>query len=284
MKPGTDFNSANGMAAFMDDTGTGKRDGGPLSWLADFGACLGFFSRFPMPASPTAPDFRRAWRAAPLAGFIIGAFAGAVLSVLLWIGFGANLAAALALAALVAVTGALHEDGLSDVADGFGGGRDRDRRLEIMRDSRLGTYGAAAVVLSLLIRWAAIAALAREPGSGPLLALAAAGGVSRGLAIALPRMIPPARTDGVAARTGAISGRHLVEAIVLVVLVAVLAAGPVFGIATALSALVAAVIALYAVSGLARRRIGGYTGDVIGAAQQACEIAFLCVLTLSTSG
>ncbi|MBN8881520.1 MAG: adenosylcobinamide-GDP ribazoletransferase, partial [Salana multivorans] len=101
---------------------------------------------------------------------------------------------ALALAAGMAATGCLHEDGLSDVADGFGGGKTREHKLEIMRDSRIGTYGTAALGLSLLLRWSALAGLA-----GPvevLAALIAAHCASRALLGAFMHLLPRARADG----------------------------------------------------------------------------------------
>ncbi|RIK85995.1 MAG: adenosylcobinamide-GDP ribazoletransferase, partial [Hyphomicrobiales bacterium] len=109
--------------------------------------------------------------AAPVAGALVGLGVGAVAWLALALGLPASLAAAFALAAGIAVTGALHEDGLADTADGFGGGRDRDGKLAIMRDSRIGSYGVLALGLSLIARWAALAALA---AASPAAALAAA--------------------------------------------------------------------------------------------------------------
>src|SRR5690606_40192087 len=111
-----------------------------------------------------------------------------------WLGLPSGPAAALALAAAMLMTGCLHEDGLSDVADGIGGGSTRERKLEIMRDSRIGSYGTAALVISLLLRWSALAALA-----GPaqvFAAFIAAHCASRALPGALMHVLPPARADG----------------------------------------------------------------------------------------
>ena len=138
--------------------------------LSDLLFCLRFYSRLPLPvfrfeAAPhSMGEFGRAVRLAPLAGLLIALPAGLVLA-----GAGAvlapELAAVLALMALAATTGAFHEDGLADVADGFGGGRTIERKLEIMRDSRIGAFGGVALGLSLLARWAALSAL--PSGGGP---------------------------------------------------------------------------------------------------------------------
>ena len=137
--------------------------------LRDIAFTLRFLTRFPLPAAPM-PDpaedvaqFAAALRYAPLAGVIIGGVGAAIYALCLWLGLGPLLAAGLAVAAMLLTTGALHEDGLSDVADGFGGGRDRDHKLAIMADSRIGTYGTAALILCLLLRIAALVELHAFP-------------------------------------------------------------------------------------------------------------------------
>ncbi len=260
------------------------RQGLLSAWIRDLRACLRFFSRVPIaPNDVVTPDMARAWRTAPIAGALVGAIGGAVLSVLLSFGMTPQLAAGLALAALVIATGALHEDGLADVADGFGGGHDRDRKLEIMRDSRIGTFGAASVVLSLLLRWAAISAFATAIGGLAAVVVIAGAGISRWLAVAVPQRLPPARPDGLGATSGAISSDGLVQASVLAVITALVLTGPTLGFGWTVLALVVAGVAFFGMCALARKQIGGYTGDVIGATQQICEIAFLATLTLSLS-
>ncbi|RUW16548.1 adenosylcobinamide-GDP ribazoletransferase, partial [Mesorhizobium sp. M4B.F.Ca.ET.013.02.1.1] len=110
-------------------------------------------------------------------------------------------------------TGCLHEDGLSDVADGFGGGKSRGGKLEIMRDSRIGAYGASALALSLLIRWSAISEFA-DPTQA-LLALIAAHAASRGLLGAFMHLLPPARSDGLSAGAGSVSAEAAIVGAVL---------------------------------------------------------------------
>ncbi len=128
------------------------------SLLADFYFCLGFFTRLPFlsVASRSEPhslaDFPRAVRMLPVAGGLVGSIAALVMGMASELGFPPPLAAPLAICALVLLSGALHEDGLADCADGFSHGATRERKLEIMRDSRIGTFGAVALVLSLYMR------------------------------------------------------------------------------------------------------------------------------------
>lgn len=237
----------------------------------DIALCIAFFTRLPLPHL----DFRgrtladAIW-AAPVVGLAVAAIASAACALAIWLGLPAGPAVALALAAAMLATGCLHEDGLSDVADGFGGGATRERKLEIMRDSRIGSYGTAALIVSLLLRWSALAALA---GPAQLLAaLAAAHCASRALPGALMHILPPARTDGLSASAGIVSRETalLGAAIGAVSLLAL-------GFAAAVVALILLVLLLIGFSALCRRQIGGQTGDTAGALQQLGEIAVLLV-------
>src|ERR1700677_2723291 len=127
---------------------------------------LRFFTRLPLPTRETEPpDWAQIAWSAPFAGAIVGAIGGLALVVANELSLPPFLAATLAIAALALTTGALHEDGLADVADGFGGGSTREAKLAIMRDSRIGAFGAIALVLSLLLRVGALASLQRHsPG------------------------------------------------------------------------------------------------------------------------
>ncbi|MFN5713624.1 MAG: adenosylcobinamide-GDP ribazoletransferase, partial [Bradyrhizobium sp.] len=130
-------------------------------WLDDLRIAIAFLTRLPMPHPDGArpESFARAQRLFPLVGAGIGAAVGLFCLLLRSIGVPDLAAAALTLGGAALLTGALHEDGLADVADGFGGGRDVAAKLEIMRDSRLGTYGALALVVSFASKLAALAAL-----------------------------------------------------------------------------------------------------------------------------
>ena len=178
------------------------------------------------------------------------------------------LAAMLALAVTALVTGALHEDGLADTADGLGGGRDREHALAIMRDSSTGSYGALALALSVGTRAAALSVTPE-----PWLALIAAHAFSRGLLPAVMRQLPAARAEGLAASAGVPGSIDVAWALGIAAAVTLLALGIGAGIVTML--LAAGAVAILA--RVARRRIGGYTGDVLGAAQQLAEITVLVV-------
>ncbi|WP_159588670.1 adenosylcobinamide-GDP ribazoletransferase [Chelativorans xinjiangense] len=235
---------------------------------ADAMACIGFYTRLPL--SATVASFAAAQWAAPLAGAVIGLVSGGVLWTVVLAGAPAPVAAAAALGAGMLATGALHEDGLADVADGFGGGRNRDEKLDIMRDSRVGTYGVLVLVVSVLARWAALAAVAGAGSFAALLALVAAHAASRALMPLFMMRVPPARGDGLSAGIGRVEGAVAFAALAIGGFFLVLA-GPFF---TLLSAVLLAVWFLI-LERLCRRQIGGQTGDVLGALQQGGEAAVL---------
>ena len=132
--------------------------------LADMATALSFFTRLPVPFSTDAGrSLSQSLWAAPLAGLAVALTGWLAFIVALWLGLFTDIAALVALGAMLVVTGALHEDGLADIADGFGGGREREAKLAIMRDSRIGTYGVCALTLSLIARW--LAPLQDRPGS-----------------------------------------------------------------------------------------------------------------------
>src|ERR1700684_2165717 len=130
-------------------------------WLDDLRLAAGLLTRLPaqQPDGALPQGLARAARAFPLGGAVIGLCVGLVDRAMLGIGIPALAAAALSLGAGAALTGAMHEDGLADVGDGFGGGRDRAAKLAIMRDSRLGTYGALVLLVSFAAKLAALASL-----------------------------------------------------------------------------------------------------------------------------
>jgi adenosylcobinamide-GDP ribazoletransferase len=237
---------------------------------ADLKFSLAFCTRLPLGGIPTeAGALARACWAWPLAGALIGAVGALVYAAAAGLGLAGLPAAALALAATLALTGCLHEDGLADTADGFGGGHDRARKLEIMREPRLGSYGAAALVLSLLLRASAVAALMTPAAVVP--ALIAAHAAARAALPAFMWAVPAARREGLAAEAGRPSPQAAAAAAALGALALGLALGPVAGlIALALIAGTGALLAR-----LAMRQIGGHTGDVLGALEQASEIVIL---------
>jgi adenosylcobinamide-GDP ribazoletransferase len=241
-------------------------------WLVDLRAAVAFLTRVPMPHphGPVLPNFARAHRAFPLVGGAIGAFVGLVYLVLA-AGLPNLAAAALALGAGAILTGALHEDGLADVADGFGGGWDRPAKLEIMLDSRLGTYGALMLLVSFVAKLSALAAL---PGLVVLPGLIATHALARGVLPVMAMTMPYARKEGLAATAGKPDQATAITAIALALTVAFVA----LPWTQALGAAVVAAAAAVAMAVLAQRQIGGQTGDVLGAAEQIAETAILLFL------
>jgi adenosylcobinamide-GDP ribazoletransferase len=209
-----------------------------------------------------------ACRAFPLVGAAIGLAAGAVFFAAQFLGLGVWLAAALAVTCQVLLSGALHEDGLADVVDGLGA-YERARRLEIMRDSRIGTYGVLALILATVLRIAAVAGLADNALAGLVVAAA----LSRAVMAWPMALLPPARDDGLVASAGTPPRGGVIEGALIALVLALVISGP----AGILAAATAAFAAL-SVAWLVGRAIGGITGDVIGAAQVLAEIAALLAL------
>jgi adenosylcobinamide-GDP ribazoletransferase len=211
----------------------------------------------------------------PVAGAVLGGLAAFVLTFAASQGFEPAIASALAIGTLIALTGALHEDGLADCADGLGGGATRERKLEIMRDSRIGTYGTIAIALTLYLRVECLAALATSSVVLAGVSLVAAAAVSRTAALVPLLLLPPARADG----SGHAAGRPEPRAFTIAASVAALMAlTPILAGAdprAALVALAAAAGVALGASGLAYRQIGGHTGDVAGAVQQIAELTLL---------
>lgn len=256
-----------------------------------------FLTRLPVRDSPHAdapggdapvdavapPDLAASMWLFPLVGFGIGGVGALALGALSWGGVPAPVAATLAIGVVIWLTGALHEDGLSDVADGFGGGGDRERKLEIMRDSRLGAYGTVTLAIVVVAKIAALASIAAHDVGAAAGALIAAAVWSRALIAPTMRWLEPARDDGLGAGAGAPSEgdgwKGLGLAVLLVLLVLVTPAG--WGVITVL---VAGGLGAFAVGLLALRQIGGYTGDVLGAAQVIAETACLVAASAVISG
>ena len=258
-----------------------------LPFLRDLAALLRFYTRLPIPALPfeadphAMPDFSVAARALPVAGALIGLIGALVLGLCAALGLPALPAAILALSALALATGAMHEDGLADCADSFGAA-ERAKKLEIMQDSRLGTFGVVALVASFSLRAAALAALAERFGFGAAgAALVAAASVSRTAGLLPLWLLPPARPDGAGRAAAAPSGEALNLAAGLATLISLLIPACGLGFGRLFAALALAVGAAALAAALARRALGGQTGDVAGAAQQLAEIGFLCGLLIA---
>lgn len=247
--------------------------------LTDIRIAVTFLTRLPIrPLEAVHPEqLLRAQRVLPLVGAVIGVAIGSIYAALTSLGAPGLASAAIALGIGAAITGALHEDGLADIADGFGGGRDRDAKLEIMRDSRLGTYGALITIVSFTTKASALSALS---GVVAVAGLAACHALARGGLSAMAVSLPFARKDGLAATAGRPSLATAVTSALLALAIAFIAL-PWF---VAIVAAGGAALSVVAVRSLARRQIGGQTGDVLGAAEQIAEAVVLLILATLLAG
>ncbi|HBZ43095.1 MAG TPA: adenosylcobinamide-GDP ribazoletransferase [Maritimibacter sp.] len=241
----------------------------PLITPGDIPAALALLTRFPVPANaPRGAQSAWAW---PLAGAVTGLAAALVGWAAIALGLPLPLAALLIVATEIVLTGGLHEDGLADVADGFWGGTTKDRRLEIMKDSRVGSYGVIALVLSLGARWTALSAvLATGALFAPVIAVAL---LSRAPMAVLMASLPNARGHGLSSHVGKPSQATATLGVLLAFALSLLMLG-----STVLAPLFWVTILTIAVAALAKAKIGGQTGDVLGASQQIAQIAALFAL------
>lgn len=240
----------------------------------DVALAMSLLSRLPVETMYKIPDTawagqaRAVW-AFPLVGALLGVIAAGAGWVALSFGLSVWIAAGLVLATLIVTTGAMHEDGLADCADGFWGADTVKRRLEIMKDSQIGTYGVLALILVTGLRWLGYGLLLGQ-GIGALIAIAA---LSRGAIPAVMVALPHARAGGLSRTVGRPDRK-----------MALIGAGLGFGIAViclgwaALPAALVGAVAAITVALIARRKINGQTGDVLGAVQQIAELAVILVL------
>jgi len=248
-----------------------------------FLTALGFFTRIPVATRlPWSPErLNHSARYFPLVGWVVGG-AGAALLWLLLHGLPPSVAVALSMAATIRLTGAFHEDGFADACDGLGGGWERAQVLEIMKDSRIGSYGTAGLVLMLLTKWAALDELAGQAPERAMLALLVAHPLSRLASTALIHRLEYVRDDLTA------KSKPLARALSTPELL-IAAAGGLLPLVLlparpALAALLLVALVAWWFARLLLRRLGGYTGDCLGAAQQLTELAcYLALLAAWTS-
>lgn len=243
-------------------------------WWSDLRAALGFLTRLPIKFRRTesaATALGRAVRAFSIVGGLIGLFAGIVYGIASGLGLPDIVSAVLTVGALALVTGALHEDGLADMVDGFGGGASRQDKLAIMRDSRIGAYGVIGLVLVLAAKVGALVDLDRV--GLVVAAMVCAAAVSRAAMPAIMLWMDSARDDGLAADAG-----HPPSAPVWIGLAIALVLSVGLLTWTGLIAFIVAAVGAAGVAWLAKRQIGGHTGDVLGGAQQISELLFLLAL------
>ena len=253
--------------------------------FAAFLVALRFLTQLPVPfvRRLDPPSLKDSMAMFPVVGAVIGAITAMALIL-------SNLAAlpdlfcglfALAVGALV--TGAFHEDGLADMADGFGGGQSREDRLEIMKDSRIGTYGTLTLCLTLVARAALLTALLDLPPLTITVLLAGAAAFSRAVVVDLLWATRPARSDGLSVLAGRPGRNTTLAALAIGGVGAGAGASLTLAPAAGVLALVAAGLVLAMVRALAMRKIGGQTGDVCGAGQVLAETAMLAVYAATVS-
>ena len=253
-----------------------------------------FFTRVPLPAGLVAwvgfsPELLNASaRHFPLVGMLVGGVAAVVLLAGTWL-FTPLVAVALSMTATILMTGAFHEDGLADSVDGFGGSHLRERVLEIMKDSRIGTFGAVALFCVLLIKFSALVSLV-EAGNAELAAavLIAGHALSRAAASTLIRLLPYARPEDPAAKAKPLAESISVAGLVFAWVVGLL---PLMAITWLFDAgwvgwlgLAPVALATWGAGSYFMHRIGGYTGDCLGATQQIAEVVFLLFVVAVSQG
>ncbi len=242
------------------------------SWLEqraeELKASIVFSTRLPLLRATPVALAKAAW-AFPVAGLLVGFVGAAVYGLAHRVGLPPWPAAALSVAATLLVTGCLHEDGLADTVDGFGGGNTHEQKLDIMRDSRIGAYGVCALILALLLRVSALASIATTVPVG--WALLASHGGGRAAMVVLMFLLPPARADGLSFGAGRPPGDSVAAAAALGFLILALCLGPWRGVAAVFLLLVVIAVMTW----LSSEQIEGQTGDVLGAVEQISEILIL---------
>ncbi len=258
-------------------------------WKREFGYffnALMFYTNIPCPAWPTYDNqnLNKSRKYLPLIGWLVGGIAIAVFSVShLFLFLPASVAVLLSIVAAILATGALHEDGFADACDGFGAGADREQILRIMQDSRLGTYGVIGILCMISLKFLVLCSIQQQ--STWLLAATLLNGhvLSRYLALTVIRSHDYVR-DPEAAKAGAVTNRRLTGGETAHGLLYVSAALLLSGTWSLLLACLPAYLAKVYAANYFKRRIGGYTGDCLGAVQQLTEVVFyLAALALHWS-
>ncbi|MGN6488423.1 MAG: adenosylcobinamide-GDP ribazoletransferase [Devosia sp.] len=246
---------------------------------ADLVMALRFFSRLPTGDRPfEPPDLTRIAVALPFASVII-ALGPAALLMLLGFLLPGYFAAALAVGAMLAVTGAMADDALADAADGLVGGATPERRLEIMKDSRHGTYGVAALCLYIVLRVVALGSLAVAHGPAAAAAILVATTVlARSSSLWLSLELPNARAGGVSAGAGRVGRNSFGIGLLFSAIIAFIVAAPFTSLVAVVLAFLVAGLVAWGWTAVCRKLVGGQTGDLIGALQALIEVGVLTVL------
>ena len=235
--------------------------------------CFGFLTRIPVFSIEYSghSSLTGACWAFPLVGVCVGLAAALALWLADGFGLASQLAALLAIASMILLTGALHEDGLADTADGFGLGGDTEKRLAAMRDPRIGVFGMVALIVVFSARWTALADLVSISFAEGATAIIAAAAISRGILPYVMHAVANARQDGLSASAGRPESQPALIALGIAAVISLF----VFGISGTIVVAIVTAIVTIAIVAIARRLIGGQTGDVLGAIQQVTEAAVL---------
>jgi len=252
------------------------------SFLRDIFVCVQLLSRLTLPAAIAnhdTPNFTTSAQAFPVAGLLLSLPSVCAIAILSFANAPIFVIAAVAVGVQLIVTGALHEDGLADCVDGFGGGRTIEDKLAIMKDSRIGAFGVAALVMALIFRVCLVAALLEYAFLAAIFAFSAAQMLSRAFQVAFWHSLPNARENGLAHTFGAPGIIATGFALAIGGTGALVLTPIAFQTSSIAIALFLATGSVVAFRALCKKQIGGHTGDTIGAIQIITEIAFLLGLT-----
>jgi adenosylcobinamide-GDP ribazoletransferase len=250
--------------------------------IDDARICLIFFTRIPVSWPEDLPRERitRAFQAAPIVGLTTGLIGALVYAAAFWAFDGSvHICATLAVAAQVMATGAFHEDGFADFFDGVGGGQTPSARLEIMRDSRIGTYGSVALLLSIILKIFLVSEIAQVWQTG--LCLIIAGTLARVALVHFMAIVKPASQDGISAEAGQPTRFEATTATIMgsvIAGVSLIMAFQLGFIMPAIGAIVGAGLGVGVIALLSTKHLGGQTGDALGASAVAAELGALAGL------
>ncbi len=240
--------------------------------LLDIPVALVLLTRLPVPHLPTEAFSRQAkatW-AFPLVGIAVALPACCLAAVVLWLELPPQLAAGIYIACQILLSGAMHEDGLADSADGIWGGLNPERRLEIMKDSQIGSYGVLALILVIGLRWVVFSALFTLGHLWSLIAIAA---LSRASMPFLMLGLPNARGSGLSRQVGRPDKHIVFLGAAVATAIALVLCGAVTWVM-----LIGIGLAIIAITAIAKTKIGGQTGDILGASQQLSELTAAIIL------
>lgn len=255
------------------------------SFLSDTIRSLGFLSRLPLPNrwfDDASDSLTRSVRAFPVAGAILGLLAGLALLLSDYLHLPSIVSGFIAVGTLAAMTGALHEDGLGDTADGFFGASTPARRLTIMKDSRIGTFAALALIIWTGIKVLLLAAIIDRAGACyAALALIGAESASRAAMLTLWHGLPSARPGGLSDNLGRPNWETVICACMIGLGTLLVTIIPFAGFIGFIKVLIISILSLFGFAKLCIAKIGGQTGDTLGAAQQICVMAVLLGLVMT---